>query len=115
VRFTVYAITGVDHRGRAADVAVVEALGWTSATCLDAYTSDGAIIIRIVPQGPLRLTARGHVRIPAPTRRACGIEPGDRVLLAAEPEHGALFVYPLASLDAMIGSRHAVLMAGGAA
>jgi bifunctional DNA-binding transcriptional regulator/antitoxin component of YhaV-PrlF toxin-antitoxin module len=42
------------------------------------------------------------VNLPAAARHACGIAPGDRVLLAAEPADGILVVHPLAALDAMV-------------
>jgi hypothetical protein len=54
------------------------------------------------------------VRLPVPARRGCGIEPGNRVLLAADPAIGLLVVHPLASLDAMVAGRHAAALDGAA-
>ena len=52
--------------------------------------------------GPLAVSRQGRVHLPAAVRHACGIRPGDRLLLAAEPTDGVLVVHPLAALDAMV-------------
>jgi bifunctional DNA-binding transcriptional regulator/antitoxin component of YhaV-PrlF toxin-antitoxin module len=104
----VYAITGVDGRGRVPDLTVVRALGWTAASSLEARACGGLIVVAASAEGSLGLTAHGHVRLPAPLRRACGIEEGNRVLLAAEPTVGVLVVHPLASLDAIVSDSHSL-------
>jgi hypothetical protein len=50
--------------------------------------------------------------LPAPVRRRCGLHPGNRVLLAADPEHGVLVVHPLSALDTMITAYHTALLGG---
>ncbi|HWM02736.1 MAG TPA: hypothetical protein VNP92_10420 [Actinophytocola sp.] len=39
------------------------------------------------------------MRIPAGLRHRCGLATGDRVLLAADPTHSHLTIYPPAALD----------------
>ena len=45
---------------------------------------------------------QGHVRLPAQVRHRCGLRPGDRVLLAADPSAGVLRVFPPATVDALL-------------
>jgi hypothetical protein len=52
------------------------------------------------------------VRLPATVRHWCGLSPGSRVLLAADPAAGRLVVHPPAALDAMIGQFHARVPGG---
>lgn len=113
-RSTVYAITGVDDRGRVPNLSIVSALGWTATSNLDARVTSGLIVVVVAAHAALRLTTHGHVRLPATLRHACGIAEGDRVLLAAEPAEGVLVIHPLASLDAMISNRRPAASTGGA-
>jgi hypothetical protein len=103
-RTTVYGLAGVDDRGRVADRNLIRALGWTCATRLDMRVAAGRVVITAVPDGARGLAGRDRLPLPAHLRRGCGIEPGDRVLLAAEPAHGVLTIHPTASLDAMLNA-----------
>ncbi|MCI0688888.1 MAG: hypothetical protein L0Y54_16900, partial [Sporichthyaceae bacterium] len=103
-RATVYGLAGVDDRGRVADRTLIRALGWTEHTRLDLRVDTGRVVITAVTDGRHGLAGRDRVPLPARVRRGCGIEPGDRVLLAAEPADGVLTVHPLASLDAMLNT-----------
>jgi hypothetical protein len=58
------------------------------------------------------LTGKGHVLIPAAVRHWCVVGAGDRVLLAAAPDHGVLVVHTMAALDAMVMRYHASLLGG---
>jgi bifunctional DNA-binding transcriptional regulator/antitoxin component of YhaV-PrlF toxin-antitoxin module len=49
------------------------------------------------------VTAQGYLRLPARIRRRCGLWPGDRVLLAADPSELLLRVYPPSTLDKILG------------
>jgi bifunctional DNA-binding transcriptional regulator/antitoxin component of YhaV-PrlF toxin-antitoxin module len=50
----------------------------------------------------ITLPARAYIAIPAALRRRCGLEPGDRVLLAAVPGEDTLTAYSLAVVDQAI-------------
>jgi hypothetical protein len=108
----VYGLAAVDCRGRVADRAVVHALGWTPGTCLDIRQARGLLVIRADTRGVFRVTAQGHLRLPATVRHGCGLVPGDRVLLAADPDRDLLVVYPPAALDDLLAPRHAGLLDG---
>jgi hypothetical protein len=100
----VYGLAVVDGRGRVADQPVIRALGWTRTTRLDLRADAGRILVCAVVDGRYGLAARDRLPLPAHLRRSCGIEPGDPVLLAAEPADGVLAIHPLASLDALLNT-----------
>ncbi len=108
----VYGLAAVDCRGRVADRAVVHALGWTPGTRLDIREIRGLLIIRGDTHGVFSVTAQGHLRLPATVRHCCGLVPGDRVLLAADPDRDLLVVHPPAALDDLLAPRHAGLLDG---
>jgi hypothetical protein len=114
-RSTVYGLAAVDARGRVADHAVMRALGWRAGTPLNIKVICGLIVVTAGDDGQVGVTNQGDVRLPAAVRYACGIERGDRVLLAAEPAEGVLVVHPPATLDTMFGRVRAQVMAGEAA
>jgi hypothetical protein len=102
----------MDARGRVADRMIMRALGWQPRDRLSARLSDGLILVMIAAAGPLAVSRQGRMHLPAAVRHA--FQPGDRVLLAAEPVDGVLVVHPLAALDAMVGRVTAPAMDGGA-
>jgi hypothetical protein len=110
----VYGLAAVDDRGRIADHAIVQALGWRASTRLDIRVIGGLIVVTAGDGGAWSLTSHGHVRLPLTIRRCCGVEPGDRVLLAAEPAEGVLAVHPPTVMDTMLARFHAQVMAGDA-
>jgi hypothetical protein len=112
---TIYGFGSVDDRGRVADLVAPQAMGWVPGTRLRINVHEGLLVIQAHPDGPLSITGRGHLRVPTPVRRWCGLVPGDRVLLAADPDRGRLVLHPPATLDRMIAQAHAVLRDGGAA
>ena len=113
-RSTVYGLTAVDARGRIADQLVMRALGWQPGDPLRIHVRDTAIVIMAVADGPLTVSRQGRVHLPAAARHACGITPGDRVLLASEPDDGVMVVHPLAALDAMVTRLHELVRGGDA-
>ncbi len=60
----------------------------------------GRLIIHPAVSGVITLTHQDHLRLSAPIRHQCGLQPGDRVLLAADS--GTLVVYPPAALDVLL-------------
>jgi bifunctional DNA-binding transcriptional regulator/antitoxin component of YhaV-PrlF toxin-antitoxin module len=84
----------------------MRALGWTPALTIDIAEAAGALVVRADPAGAFRTTGHGHLVLPARVRSWCGLQVGDRVLLAADPTRQELLVCPPAVLDAMIAARH---------
>lgn|SRR5690606_11463650 len=112
-RETRYGLAAVDHRGRIADVALIRALGWSPERRLDIQESGQLVLVTASPRGVFRVTNQGYVHLPLTVRRWCGLHPGDRVLLVAEPAEGLLVVHPPAALDAMVNGFHATVLGGG--
>lgn len=112
---TVYGLATLDTHGRIADRTVIAALGWAPGTRLAIAENSGLIVVSSVRHGVFRLTAQGHLRLPATVRQWCALTMGDRVLLAAEIEAGVLIVHPPAALDAMTAPIHAVVLGGDVA
>ncbi|ROS32146.1 hypothetical protein [Amycolatopsis thermoflava] len=50
--------------------------------------------------------------LPATLRHRCRLGPGDRVLLAADPEQDLLIVHPPAALDDLLAQRHTEALSG---
>ena len=86
----------IDASGRVADRVTVTALGWRPGDRLILTVAAGVVLARRDPGGPVTMPTRPYVAIPAALRHRCGLEPGDRVLLAAFPGQDALAVYSFA-------------------
>ena len=94
-----YGIGRIDATGRIADRAVTTALGWNGGDRLTLTADAGVVTARRDPGGMITLPNRAYIAIPAALRRRCGLEPGDRVLLAAALEEDTLTAHPLAVVD----------------
>jgi hypothetical protein len=81
----VYGIGRIDAPGRIADRAVISALGWRGGDRLTLTADGGVVTAHRDPGGMITLPSRAYIAIPAELRRRCGLQPGDRVLLAAVP------------------------------
>jgi hypothetical protein len=90
------------------------ALAWRAGARLDIRVIGGLITVTTSDEGAFSATIHGHLRLPATVRHFCGVEPGDRVLLAAEPVDGVLAVYSPAVMDSMLALTHAQAMGGDA-
>lgn len=98
----VYGMAAVDCRGRIADQTVLRALGWSPGTRVDIRQARGVLMTRAEAGGEIGVSSQGHLRLPAAVRHWCGLTPGDRVLLAADPTRGRLVVHSPAALDVLI-------------
>ncbi|WP_433617049.1 hypothetical protein ACQP2P_16625 [Dactylosporangium sp. CA-139114] len=108
-RSTVYGFAAVDKAGRITGSTVFRALGWPPHTRLQVREDHGFVLVRRDPCGVLSLNEAGHLHLLEPVRRWCDLRPGDRVLLAAEPDRQLLVIHPPAALDAMITRAHEVI------
>jgi bifunctional DNA-binding transcriptional regulator/antitoxin component of YhaV-PrlF toxin-antitoxin module len=95
-------MAGVDHSGRVRDRLVLAALGWEPGDRTDVTVRLRALVLRRVATGGVPIDARGRVFVPAGARALFAITTDDRVLLAADPRHGRLIVYPVRVLAALL-------------
>jgi hypothetical protein len=98
----VYGVAALDCHGRVADRTVMHALGWSAGLRLHIGEHQGVLTASPDPTGPVAVIRPGHFRLPAPLRHRCGLETGDRVLLAADPACSRLMIYPPATLDDLL-------------
>ncbi len=99
----IYGIGRIDASGRISDRAVTSALGWLGGDRLTLTADAGVVTARRDPGGMVTVPGRAYIAIPAaPRRRCCGLEPGDRVLLAAVPGEDTLTAHSLAVVDQAI-------------
>ena len=101
----VYGIGRIDASGRIADRAVTSALGWRGGDRLTLTADAGVVTARRDPGGMVTVPERACLVIPAALRRRCGLEPGDRVLLAGAPAGEILTAYSLAVVHEAIRAR----------
>jgi hypothetical protein len=82
-RSSAYGFAAVDHRGRIADRIVFGALGWPPGTGVTVHERAGLVVVTADRGAAATLTPQGHLRVPLPVRRWCGLIAGSRVLLVA--------------------------------
>ena len=107
-----YGIATLDGGGRVGDRRIMRSLGWRPDEQLDVTVVGDAVLVRPRCEGPYRVPPGLLVAIPASVRHWCALSPGDRVLLAADPERGALVVYTTTTLDRLVLAYHATLFGG---
>jgi bifunctional DNA-binding transcriptional regulator/antitoxin component of YhaV-PrlF toxin-antitoxin module len=89
----VYGLSALDDRGRLADRVIMRVLGWAAGLQVDIRETGGVLTVLTDPEGAYQITTQGHLRLPAPLRHRCGLQIGDRILLAADPDRSRLAVY----------------------
>ncbi len=103
----VYRIASLDTQGRIAESSIVTALGWRTGQRLRLEVhSNTTVTVQADTDGVFTLARRAHLPLPAAVRRWCGLNPADRVLLAAAPESGLLLIHTMRALDAMVAAFH---------
>lgn len=107
---TVYGLAVIDCHGRAADRAVLNALGWSPGRPLRLSVIGGSILAVPDARGEVSVSTDGHVRLPVGLRRRCGLRTGDRVLLVADPPAGRLLLHPATALDELLTARHTAIL-----
>jgi bifunctional DNA-binding transcriptional regulator/antitoxin component of YhaV-PrlF toxin-antitoxin module len=90
-----------------AEKKVVDALDWAAGDRLT-VTAEGTsvIILRRDSRGPDTLISKERIRLPISLRIRCGIQVGDRVLLAATRELDLLLAYPLSTVERALAGLH---------
>jgi hypothetical protein len=97
-----YVITSVDDRGRIGDTSTLRALDWQPGATVGFQVVPEVEVVAVHPGPGMPITAEGRLRLPLAVRRRLHLQPRDRVLLAAEPQHGRLVVATMAALDTLI-------------
>lgn len=100
-------VAAVDGSGRVRERTLFAALGWRRGESLDLHVVHNAAVLQPVPHGSVRIDGRDQLALPSGCRTVLGIRPGDRVVLAALPNHGILLVYPMSLATCWIRA-HAV-------
>ncbi|MDE1674628.1 hypothetical protein [Nocardia gipuzkoensis] len=104
-RTAVHSIRPVDTNGHVVDKTVLTALDWRPGDRLSWRIAGGLVVITRPGYGRRGVTKHGHLPLPAAIRRGAGIRVHDRVLLAADPEHALLVVYPAHVVDEILARR----------
>ena len=76
----------------------------TYATDIDA----GVLLVR--RGGTHAITGQGHLHLPARIHRSLRLAAGQRLLIAAIPDHDLLIAYTMAAVDAMVLAFHATTL-----
>lgn len=103
----VYAMAAMDRGGRVSDRSLLRALQWEPGRRLALTTRGSAAMVVTSEHGRVSVSRQGYLRIPAGHRRWLGLDAGQRVLLAAAPEHGVLVLHTMAALEDMVRRYHA--------
>ncbi|MET7402993.1 AbrB/MazE/SpoVT family DNA-binding domain-containing protein [Dactylosporangium sp. NPDC005572] len=104
VRSIFCVVTSVDVRGRLADRSPLGVLGWSPGQAVGIRTCIGSIVVAADAGGPYAITRQGHLRLPAPARRALRLAAGDRLLVVAHPDDGRLVAYTMATVHIMLAT-----------
>lgn len=104
--------TVLNDRGRIAALAIIQSLGWQPGTRVAVRERAGLVVVTHDPIGGTTVTPHGHLRLPTPIRRWCGLEAGSRVLLVADPAQQRLVVCPSGALQAVLARHYADAFGG---
>lgn len=96
----------LDAGGRITDRTTLAKLQWTTGDRIQFSIRDALIIATLDPAGQRDLGPHGLLRLPVAIRRACRLQPGDRILLAALPTHQRLIIHPPATLATLTAAVH---------
>lgn len=106
---TYYAVSSIDVNGRLGDRSPLQTLGWGPGHPVAVSLASGTIVVASQPRSRVTVTRQGHLRLPTSVRRACRLEPGDRLLLAAYPDRDLLVAYTASTLDHMLLTYHSTV------
>lgn len=94
-------ITSVGRDGRLADRSPMVAMRWAAGQPVDFTVEPGPIVIARLG-GAAYVSSRGHLRLPAATRRRARVVAGDRMLVVPDRQSGEVLLLPLTVLEAII-------------
>lgn len=102
----------LDAGGRILARSIVASLRWSPGDRIRFTIREGLIIAMADPVGERDLRENGLVRLPIATRRACRLNAGDRILLAALPAWRRLIIHPPAALARLAAAVHDAVVGG---
>lgn len=101
-----YAIGRIDESGKVPAAQILDGLSWHPGDRLTVTVEHEVAVFQRDPSGPLTVSKRRALVIPASARRACGIKPADSLLLVAAMDFAIVVVHPPAVLDKMMTFYH---------
>jgi len=99
-------VAAVSNSGRVRDLTLLDALGWAPGDRTTTDLRDDAILLQRHPTGPHRINSRREAFLPAGARTLLGITANSRVLLAADPAHDLLTIYPCTLVATLLTYHH---------
>lgn len=111
-RDVVFGMGRLDCGGRITARTTVTSLQWTTGDRIRFTVRDGLIVAKIDPTGQRDLGQHGILRLPVEMRRACRLDAGDRILLAALPARQRLIIHPPATLATLTATVHDTVAGG---
>lgn len=101
-----YAIGRIDESGKVPAAQILDGLGWQPGDRFVVTVERGVAVYQRDPAGPLAVSKRRALVVPAFARRACGIKRADSLLLVAATDFAAVVVHPPSALDKMMTLYH---------
>ncbi|KZM75466.1 hypothetical protein AWN90_18980 [Nocardia terpenica] len=101
-----YSVAVICCHGQVGDRAAVKRLGWLPEQPISLTVAGRTAVAFEHSDGGFRVDHDGHLRLPAVIRHRCGIEPGDRLLIAASVPGRLLLIYPLVVIDQALSTLH---------
>jgi bifunctional DNA-binding transcriptional regulator/antitoxin component of YhaV-PrlF toxin-antitoxin module len=83
----------IDQRGRVSDRSAIRKLDWNPGQPVTILHQDQLAILQPADDGRWAVGPTGYIHLPANIQHACGMAPGDRLLLVASLTHQRLVVY----------------------
>jgi hypothetical protein len=102
----------LDGGGRIQARSTVASLQWSPGDRIRFTIRDGLIVAKVDLVGERDLGKDGLVRLPVAVRRACRLDAGDRILLAALPAQQRLIIHPPATLARLTAGIHETVAGG---
>jgi hypothetical protein len=102
----------LDAGGRITARVTVTSLQWSPGDRIGFSIRDALIVAAIDLGGQRSLGEHGLLRLPVAVRRACRLQAGDRILLAALPARQRLIIHPPATLETLTAALHETVSGG---
>jgi hypothetical protein len=93
----------MDLHGRLADRSPIRAAGWPPGQPITISVTRDPRLVIVRSGWADTITSGGHLRLPAHVRRACTLSAGDRLLVSLTAARTIMAVYPMATIEAIIG------------
>ena len=112
-RDVVFGMSSLDCGGRITAGTTITKLRWSPGDRIRFSVREGLIVAMVDPLGHRDLGKHGSLLLPVEVRRACRLQAGDRILLAALPTQQRLILHPPATLATLTAALHDTATGGG--